>query len=726
MKTSSEKKINNDKWKVLITDDQELIHSMIQHYLEDYQFKGKKLEFLDAFSGKETKAILNENTDISVIILDIMLETINTGFEIVQYIRETLKNNMIKIIMLTGKLDIDNAKKFFMKYDIDMYCPKHDLSKIFFLMTSSLRAYERSYTNYQLQKQLKYELTNQQTAKKNLKDLNHQLEHLVHKKEEQLEKTTYSLQEAIAYAKQLTQEAESNNEVKGRFLANLSHEIRTPMNGILGMLGLTLNSELNKTQREYISLAKHSADHMLFLINDILDFSKLENDKLKIHNEFFKISNIIESAIAPLKLTALENGLELIYEIDPKIPEELFGPQDRLLQILINLIKNAIKFSECNDILIQAKINEQQMYTENIPDGHIEVLFSVKDKGVGMDQEMIKNIFDPFYQGHMELSESKGGLGLGLSICKQLVDMIGGKIWAESEPDNGSSFYFILPFKQKTVDAAIEEKETIGTHNTISEQLPQTMEEKKPKILLAEDHLINQDICVNVLEPNGYEVTVVMTGEEAIEAFEKEKFDLILMDIKMPEMDGLTATKIIRSKEPEEQHIPIIALTALAAEDDKDDCLKAGVDTHLAKPVDPNDMLMVVEQYLKTSDNLKNKTLAPEFRLMPGKRFDLEELKKKYDNNMDIIYKKLNNFKEHGKVLLGHIEKSLSDGNELLLGKYVHKLMNIASDAGARKISDNAFRCKLALRKDDNEKANQMVLKIKEEFKLFVSEIQYL
>ncbi|KPA16670.1 chemotaxis protein CheY [Candidatus Magnetomorum sp. HK-1] len=190
-------------------------------------------------------------------------------------------------------------------------------------------------------------------------------------------------------------------------------------------------------------------------------------------------------------------------------------------------------------------------------------------------------------------------------------------------------------------------------------------------------------------------------------------------------MDGLTAAKLIRSKETAGQHVPIIALTALAADNDKDDCLSAGMDAHLPKPVDPHDMLMVIEQYLKAPKH-QNTISTPEIRLMPGKRFDIDELKKKYDNDMVVICKKLNQFKEHGEVLLNHIETTVSDGNDLLLGKYVHKLMNIASEAGARKISDNAFRCKLALRKEDINKANQMISKMKEEYELFVSEIQYI
>lgn len=707
------------KWKILITDDDELIHVMLDGLLKDYEYNHKGLDCFHAYSGEETKVLLNEHADFAVIILDVRLEQKDTGFQIVHYIRKTQNNSLTKIILLTGEKNLDIYKSYFFKYDIDMYCTKLDLNKIFYYITSSLRAYERSYINFELNKQLKHELINQEAAKEDLTELNHQLEHLVHKKEAQLEKTTDSLHEAITYAKQLAQEAEANNSIKSRFLANLSHEIRTPMNGILGMLDLAINSGLNKIQHDYISLAKQAANHMLFLINDILDFSKIESNKLKIYNKQFNLKEIIESAIAPLKMDALENGLELLYDIDPEIPEELFGPNDRLFQILINLTKNAIKFSECNDVLIKVRINDKPLRALFLPDNSIEILFSVIDKGVGIDQEMIESIFDPFYQGHLELSESKGGLGLGLSICKQLVDLIGGRIWAESSPNKGSTFNFILPFKFKD-EYSIE---PISKPTEQTDQV-QPRRKKQPKILLAEDNSINQMVCVDVLERKGYEVTIVMNGVEAVEAFQKEKYDLILMDIKMPEMDGITAAKKIRSLESPDQHIPIIALTALAADKEKACCLNAGMDIHLPKPIDPQQIYTELEKFFKVKDNQKTMTAPSEVRLMPGLRFDLEELKKKNNNDMDIVYEKINILKSNGKKLLGQIEKSLIKGNELMLGKYVHKLMNIASDAGARKISDNAFRCKLALRKDDIEKAKQMFFVLKEEYDLFLSEIQ--
>jgi signal transduction histidine kinase len=569
---------HTQKWKVLITDDQELIHVMIKHYLSDYQYQGAGLQFVDAFTGKEAMKILKEQSDIAVIVLDVMLEEADMGFKVVQYIRETLNNKLVKIIMLTGKLDFDNAQNFFMKYDIDMFCPKHDLDKIFFMITSTLRAYNNSTYTYHLHEKLKKELDLQKTAENNLKELNKKLEQMVHNKEVQLERTTSSLQEAIVYARQLTQEVEATSNAKSRFLANLSHEVRTPMNGILGMLSLSLESDLTPKQKEYISLAKHVADQMLFLISDILDFSKMEYDTLRIYNEIFQLPDIIESAIIPLDISAKENGVRLIYDIASDIPTYLYGAPDRLFQILINLMKNAIKFSEYCDVVIKAQINEKRLYEDN-KDSHTEILFSVIDQGLGMNKDILDSIFKPFFQGHVGLSESKGGLGLGLSICKQLVEIMGGKIWAESTPGKGSTFYFILLFEN--------------------------------------------------------------LNEKQIADYESQK------KINPSHLEG----------DIKQERITI--------------------------PEDMKRQKSNIHQFKESDDN---------------KTEQYSQLKIK------------------GQQIVEQINQAALENDLAKIGKHVNHLITLASEAGEKKLSDNAFRCKLAVRKEDKTKALEMINTIKEAF----------
>jgi len=707
------------KWKILIVDDQDLIHVMIKHYLKDYQFKGTALEYMDAQSGKIARTFLNKHTDIAVVVLDLMLEESDTGFKLVQYIREKLKNRLLQIILLTGKLDIEKAKFFFMEYDIDIYCPKHDLNKIFFMMTAALKAYHSSLSIHNLHEELKQRLDNQASAKKDLKAINCQLEQLVHHKDAQLKKTNLSLQESAAYALQLTNALETSNKAKSQFLANLSHEIRTPMNGIIGMLGLALNSKLNKVQHEHISLAKHAADHMLFLLNDILDFSKLETNQFSIHYEKFNLSAVIQSAIIPLKLTAMEKSLELIQDIDPEIPESLFGAPDRLLQILINLIKNAIKFSECADIYIKAQIESHNQRHEVLGEDCVEIQFSVSDQGIGIEPDIQKSIFDPFFQGHESLSKSKGGLGLGLSICKQLAEMMGGKIWVDSVPDKGSTFHFTLPFE-------LSKKETqtpivLSFSQDMKSALDRAEQSKKFKILLAEDHLMSRDVCLSTLKQNGYDVTVVFDGASAVEAFKRESFDLILMDIKMPDIDGLTATRIIRKREADanSSRIPIIALTAMASEDDRNACLKAGMNDHIAKPIDIDEMLQKIERFFQQPQGSN----LPKENLSSAISFDLNMLKKKFNNDMTVIIEKLNYFIQHGSDALNKIGQNLNEENERSTGKYLQQLINISDEVEARKISDNLFRLKLAMRKNDRDKSTQLIADIRKEFDHFTKQI---
>jgi signal transduction histidine kinase len=703
------------QWKVLITDDQEMIHVMIKHYLKDYQFQGIGLQFIDAFSGQEARSLLKKNYDIAVVILDVMLESPDTGFQIVQYIRETLNNKILKIIMLTGKLDIEKAKFFFMKYEIDIYCPKYDINKIFFMMTASLRAFQNSHSIYNLHEELKQKLHNQKSAEKELKALNRQLSQLVHHKDVQLQETNHSLQEAVKYARELANELETTNNAKSRFLANLSHEIRTPMNGIVGMLGLALNSKSNKTKMDYISLAKHAADHMQFLLTDLLDFSKLKTDQFSINYDIFRLADVIESAIIPLKLPALESSIDIICDIDPDIPKLLYGAPDRLFQILINLIKNAVKFSECTDIIIKVQKNDLSPLLEFNPDSHTELLFSVIDQGVGISMDILDSIFEPFFQGHMQLSKSKGGLGLGLSICKQLVEMMGGKIWAESEPKKGSTFHFVLSFK--LTDLNNENLTTLDPRQIIKSPDDSI---NKPKILVAEDHLMRQDVCINTLESYGYNVTMVYNGASAVAAFENESFDLILMDIKMPDINGIMATRLIRKKEAKGKHIPIIAI---GSDDFKEACIKVGIDDYLLKPIDKVELVKKISQYVpfpsQNSCEMKKSDIKPDNKT----QFDIDFVKKKYQNNMDVVIEKLNQFIQQGHILIENIETGLANRKNRSCVKFFHQLMTLADDIGAQKISDNAFRCKLANRKDDYEKVNRIMQSIKVDYKIHVKQI---
>ncbi len=519
--------------------------------------------------------------------------------------------------------------------------------------------------------------------------------------------------------------AEAANQTKGNFLATMSHEIRTPLNGIIANMELALGTDLTVEQREYLASVQASADSLLTLINDILDYSTIESGKLQLVPVRFSIREVMASLMRVLAAQAHTKGLEIAYRVPLEVPDGLVGDPRRLKQILINLVGNAVKFTEQGEVLVLTK-------TKSITDESIQLHFSVRDTGIGIPHEKSAEIFEAFKQIDGSLSRQHGGTGLGLTISTQLADSMGGQLWVESEVGRGSTFHFTAVFGfaeqgfEQLVPAEVlklEGKNVLlvddsGTNRTIVSEIlsrhgmkPSTasgaadalacIEEKAKKgdqfqlviidsvmpeidgyelarqlrqdpgisvpiilmltttdatahrhlcseleirevitkpiheselltviirsmfpgtpatrtclprtssrgsdkavrtlrILLAEDNVVNQRVAVRMFEKRGHTVCVASNGQEALDILGDDKFDLILMDIQMPLMDGIEATKRIRAKEEGSgEHIPIIAVTAYAMREDKDRCLAAGMDAYLSKPVHPEEVLTTVEK----------------------------------------------------------------------------------------------------------------------------------
>jgi signal transduction histidine kinase/HPt (histidine-containing phosphotransfer) domain-containing protein len=516
---------------------------------------------------------------------------------------------------------------------------------------------------------------------------------------------TEALQEAIA-------EAQRANRAKSDFLARMSHEIRTPMNAIVGLSHMVLDSPLPAQQREYIEQVVQSSDALLGLINDILDYSKVEAGSLTLENTPFDISSVFRSIAGLFSLKARSKGLTLSFSRADDVPELLQGDALRLGQILINLVSNALKFTDQGGIEVAVRKLEQP--AEN----SIRLEFSVSDSGMGIPAEQQEKLFAPFSQADSSITRRFGGTGLGLAICRQLAHLMDGEIELESQPDAGSTFRFSAVFGLPAANATNPAE---GANSAVDRKKSKVFPRwSGERVLLVEDIPVNRTIAIALLQRVGLSIGIATNGQEAIDQLDKEAFSLVLMDIQMPVLDGLSACRRIRADE-RFKNLPIIAMTAHATHEDQKQSLLAGMNAHVSKPIMPAVLYEEIARWLPPLSASEVDAVVEEapsdWPALPG--IDIQRGLVLHMNRPTFYLKSLHTFRKDFAAVDSEIQQAMNIGNTQEARRLAHSIKSVGGSLGAVELAEHARVLEQALSQPGNAAAN-----LEQQVYDFASELQ--
>ena len=509
---------------------------------------------------------------------------------------------------------------------------------------------------------------------------------------------------------------------KQEFLAMISHEIRTPIAAVIGMADVLLNTELTEQQEEFTETICNSGKALLEIINDILDFSKIESGKLEVEEEPFHLNSCIEEALSLLTPKAKEKQLELIFGNNPELPQVIVSDISRLRQILINLINNAIKFTDTGSVEVSVTSRKRQMIG-NEKNNH-EIQFAVKDTGVGIPSNRINRLFKAFSQVNSSITRKYGGTGLGLVICKQLSELMGGKIWVESEENQGSTFYFTIT--ARVIETLLKQEWETKPEES-GNVINAAVAEKNPlKILLVEDYPTNQKMITLMLQRMGYQADIANNGLEALTALRRQFYDVVLMDMQMPEMDGITATHYICQEWDISVRPRIIALTASAMLSNKENYLKSGIDDYLAKPFRIEELMQVLNKCRTNREHISkvSKVSHAASCSKNNSTIDTAALQEIYRiadfncgvNAKDFLLETIDDYLEETPSFLEEIRVAFSENNLKTLQLLVHTLSSSSATLGANKLATLCTQMEIMVVSEMQEEITEQIGKIEAEY----------